>query len=223
MFNALTVSLGEEQRKQLQQLRLHYQSNVGEHACYILLLDAGHRVSEIARSMRRNKHTIRYWIKQYMTKGIKGLYSRLPPGRPDKKTHEVAEQLETVLNQSPSAFGYQQKGWQINLLVDYFKRQGKTVCAGTVYRALKQQHRVYKRFSKRMPSNAPSPEEKLRQVEQIIDKLSQAKQQSNTEILFADESHFNNEPYVERGWFKRGEKKRSPCRSIKTARRSLAH
>ncbi|EEZ94636.1 hypothetical protein LLB_3551 [Legionella longbeachae D-4968] len=27
------------------------------------------------------------------------------------------------------------------------------------------------------------------------------------EILFADESHFSNQPYVSRGWFKSGEKK----------------
>jgi len=33
------------------------------------------------------------------------------------------------------------------------------------------------------------------------------KQQNTIEILFEDESHFNNEPYVERSWFKRGEKK----------------
>src|SRR5690242_6324828 len=119
MPKALTVSITPEQHKQLQQLRLKYQSNVGEHAYYILLLSAGYRVSEIAKRMHRNKHTIRYWIKQYKDKGMEGLYSRLPPGRPDKKTQAVAEQLETLLNELPSTYGYQQKGWQIHLLIDY--------------------------------------------------------------------------------------------------------
>jgi len=212
MPKALTVNVNTEQGEQLQQLRLKYQSNVGEHAYYILLLQAGYRVSEIAKRMSRNKHTIRYWVKQYNAKGVEGLFSRLPPGRPDKKTREVAEQLNRLLDESPNAYGYQQKGWQINLLIDYFKRQGKGNCAGTIYRALKQQHRVYKRFAKRVPLSCPSPEEKLAQIEQLIQAIDEAKQQNTIEILFEDESHFNNEPYVERGWFKRGEKKQWRCR-----------
>ncbi len=62
------------------------------------------------------------------------------------------------------------------------------------------------RFSKTMPSNAPSPAEKKEQVDRIIDKIKQDKS-VELEILFADESHFSNQPYVSRGWFKRGEKK----------------
>jgi len=208
MPKALTLYLSEEQRERLQQLRLKYQSNVGEHANYLLLLHEGYRVSEIAQRMHRNKHTVRYWIKQYKAKGLEGLFSRLPPGRPDKKTQAVTVQLESLLNESPNHYGYQQKSWQVNLLVDYFKRQGKAVCAGTLYKALKQQDWVYKRFAKRVPLTCPTPMEKLEQVKQIIEAIEEAKQQKNVEILFEDESHFNNEPYVERDWFKRGEKKR---------------
>ena len=207
MPKALTIHLSHEQREQLQQLRLKYQSNVGEHAYYLLLLHEGYRVSEIAQRMHRNKHTVRYWIKQYHARGVAGLFSRLPSGRPDQKTRAVTVHLESLLNESPNHYGYQQKSWQVNLLVDYFKRQGKAVCAGTLYKALKQQDWVYKRLAKRVPLKSPTPMEKLEQVEQIIQAIKQAKLQNNVEILFEDESHFNNEPYVERGWFKRGEKK----------------
>lgn len=221
MPKALTVSLNETQRAQLQRLRLNYTSNAGEHAYYILLLDAGQRVSAIAEQLSRNKHTIRYWVKQYVAKGIEGLYSRLPAGRPDKKTQAVAQQLEVLLSQSPSAYGYQQQGWQINLLIDYFNRQGICVCAGTIYRALKRQRWVYKRFAKRVPLNSPSAAEKLACVEAMIGALKAAKQEKAVEILFEDESHFNNEPYVERGWFKRGEKKRLPCHRRKHEKHCL--
>ena len=40
----------------------------------------------------------------------------------------------------------------------------------------------------------------------MVASLSKQKLEHEIEILFADESHFSNEPYVERGWFKRGQK-----------------
>jgi hypothetical protein len=40
-------------------------------------------------------------------------------------------------------------------------------------------------------------------VEQIKKEMPE-----NIEILFSDESHFSNQHYVSRGWFKYGEKKR---------------
>jgi len=57
-----------------------------------------------------------------------------------------------------------------------------------------------------MPSNAPSAAEKKAKVSEIIDKIKENKPEK-LEVLFADESHFSNQPYVSRGWFKRGEKK----------------
>jgi hypothetical protein len=47
---------------------------------------------------------------------------------------------------------------------------------------------------------------KKARVNEIVEKIKQ-KTAEETEILFADESHFSNQPYVQRGWFKRGEKK----------------
>ena len=40
----------------------------------------------------------------------------------------------------------------------------------------------------------------------MVASLSKQKLEHEIEILFADESHFSNEPYVERGWFKRNQK-----------------
>jgi hypothetical protein len=66
---------------------------------------------------------------------------------------------------------------------------------------------VYKRFSKTMPENAPSSTEKKARIAEIVEAIGKDTA-SGTEILFVDESHFSNQPYVNRGWFKRGEKKR---------------
>lgn len=65
---------------------------------------------------------------------------------------------------------------------------------------------MYKRFSKTLPSNAPSSSEKKARVTEIVAAISKDTK-TDIEILFADESHFSNQPYVNRGWFKRGEKR----------------
>ena len=43
-------------------------------------------------------------------------------------------------------------------------------------------------------------------IAKIVEQISKDTPK-DIEILFVDESHFSNQPYVSRGWFKRGEKK----------------
>ena len=57
-----------------------------------------------------------------------------------------------------------------------------------------------------MPLNSPSSAEKKRRIGEIVDSIKQYSPE-DIEIFFADESHFSNQPYVSRGWFKCGEKK----------------
>ena len=66
---------------------------------------------------------------------------------------------------------------------------------------------LYKRFSRTTPQNAPTTIEKKKKVGEIVERIKQEPPE-NIEILFLDESHFSNQPYVSRGWFKCGEKKR---------------
>ena len=58
-----------------------------------------------------------------------------------------------------------------------------------------------------MPENAPSSTEKKERIAEIVADIAKD-DACDTEILFVDESHFSNQPYVSRGWFKCGEKKR---------------
>ena len=109
---------------------------------------------------------------------------------------------------SPRDYGYQQSGWQVNLLIHYFQQRGEPASYKTVNRALKQQGWVYKRSTKTVPLHGPSAEEKSAYINTLIEAMNAEKAQNEVEILFEDESHFNNEPYIEQGWFKRGEKKR---------------
>ncbi len=203
----IRISLNQEEKTALNQLRLNRNSNIGERAHYVLLSNEGKSIPEIADHLNRNKHTIRLWIKRYVNAGISGLKSQKQPGRPAKKAPIIELQLEVLLNKSPQEYGYQEAGWQLNILRDWFSKKGVQACDNTLVKSLNKLGFVYKRFSKTMPENAPSSTEKKERIAEIVEAIGKDTA-SDTEILFVDESHFSNQPYVSRGWFKRGEKKR---------------
>lgn len=173
----------------------------------MLLAHEGKPAPAIAKQLNRNIITIRLWLSRYREWGIEGLTSKKQPGRPAKKAVLLEAQLDELLSHSPSHYGYQEAGWQMNLLKDWFSKQGCRVCDNTLIKALNKKGYVYKRFSKSVPKNAPSASEKEKAISALVERIK-ASEDENTEIFFEDESHFSNQPYVSRGWFKRGEKKR---------------
>lgn len=208
MPKAITAVITEEQKQELLKLRkARTGNNTAERAYYVILSSEGKTIDEISVQMNRNPHTIRCWIKRYLQYGLSGLMDKCSPGRPDQLKAKVKKQLNELLNESPKKYGYQHAGWQINLLLDQLNKTIGLVSATTVKRALHEHGWVYKRFSKKTPLNAPSKEEKAAHIEKMVAAIGKKGLEHEIEVLFADESHFSNEPYVERGWFKRGEKK----------------
>lgn len=202
----IRIFLTKEEKIALTQLRLNRKSNIGERAYYVLLSAAGKSPPEIAVQLKRNAITIRLWLTRYAEAGIAGLKTKKQPGRPAKKALFIDEQLKILLSKSPQDYGYHEAGWQINLLRDWFKKQGCTACDNTLVKSLNKLGFVYKRFSKTLPKDAPSRIEKKEKIQKMVEGIQQQLKE-DVEIFFADESHFSNQPYVNRGWFKRGEKK----------------
>jgi transposase len=177
-----------------------------ERASYVLLSHVGKSISEIATQVSRNEHTIRLWLKRYVADGIVGLQTRNKSGRPAKKAPVIESALEERLTKSPQDYGYQEAGWQINLLRDWFEKRGLLVCDNTIVKSLNKLGFVYKRFSKTFLASAASSLEKKARISEIVEEIGKNKT-TDIAIFFADESHFSNQPYVSRGWFKCGEKK----------------
>ena len=203
----IRISLKDSERSELTRLRLGRNTNIGERAYYVLLSDTGKSAPEIARQLGRNIITIRLWLNRYAKEGINGLNTKKASGRPAQKAPAIESRLTELLKKSPQDYGYQESGWQINLLRDWFEKQGIRACEKTFAKALNKHGYVYKRFSKTIPENAPSPIEKRTKVAELVATIKKGSSE-DIEVLFVDESHFSNQPYVSRGWFKSGEKKR---------------
>ena len=204
----IKVKLSKEERDQLKQARKTRNSNLSERCLYVLLSDEGKSPPEIAKHTKHQEQIIRYWLVAYQKKGIEGLKGTKPPGRPNKKSKKIYPIILEIIPKSPTDYDYIEEGWTINLVVDYLKKEGIDVSPSTVKRVLRKNGWIYKRFSKTIPSHAPTDPEKRTRINQIVEEIKKDQQDKDVEIFFVDESHFSNEPYVQRGWFLVGEKKK---------------
>jgi transposase len=62
-------------------------------------------------------------------------------------------------------------------------------------------------------------------VAEIVATIKASQQQRAVEVFFLDESHFTNEPYVQRGWFRKGKQVKipSPSKRQSTTRFGALH
>lgn len=156
----IRIDLTPEENSQLETTRRSRRSQIAERCHYVLLNAQGWRVPQIAQRLARNEHTIRKWLNAYEDQGLTGLANTPPPGRPGIKAHKLDQQLDTLLSQPPSIYGYIEAGWTVDLLRDWLRQHDLNASDSTVRRALKSGGWVYKRFTLTMPKNTPTADEK---------------------------------------------------------------
>lgn len=177
-----------------------------ERSLAILHCAAGQKITWIAKALNRQILTIRTWIERFRKDGIHGLERSYSPGRPSTRNVIYRPKVEEYLSSTPRNYGWYEDCWSIALLREQLKKDtGKTAGISTLERLLKDCGYSYKRPRKGVSKTAPSKEEKLKQVKAIAQQILELKKESDLDILFVDESHFSTEPYVIRGWHRRGE------------------
>ena len=200
----IKVSINKNQQKDLERFRSLASSKNSEKALLVLLSSEGETVSQIAKTLKRNPHTIRDWLKRYNASGIKGLGRKYSPGRPDEKRLKIKEHIRKILNSSPVEHGYKDHVWSVPLIVyDAATKLNLSVSNDTVIRALNSMGYSYKRPAKTVPARAPTKEEKAKRIQSMIEGIKAVLSKGETEIYALDESHFSTEPYLVRGWFKK--------------------
>ena len=200
----IKVSINTEQQKELERFRALASSKDSEKALMVLLSSEGNNVSQIAKTLKRNPHTVRDWLKRYNLDGIKGLSRKYSPGRPDEKRAKLKVHIKEILLDSPVQHGYQDHVWSVPLIVhDAASKLGLSVSGDTVTRVLKVMGYSYKRPTKIVPARAPTKDEKAEMIQTMIEGIKGILSKGETEIYALDESHFSTEPYLVRGWFKK--------------------
>ena len=206
IMKIVKLALSEQEKTELEYLQINGSNLLRERSLAILHCAQGKKLTWIADALNRRILTIRSWIDSFRKHGISGLSRAYSPGRPSFRKKNLLLELRRCLSKSPREYGFFEDVWTLNLLKTHFKKRfNRDFSASTITRLLKDEGYSFKRPKKSMPANAPSKEEKLRQVQQIAQEILALKDNQETIVLFLDESHFSTEPYVIRGWHKRGE------------------
>lgn len=202
----IKITLSEDQVRELREIRRKTDDPRNERALAVLMSNDGKSPASIVIHLKRHYNTIIEWLNRYRKYGVAGLNRRYSPGRPSERNAILKPLLEECLDRQPSDYGYPEQFWDTKLFQRLCEEKtGRCFSIDTIERALHDAGYVYKRPRKAVPENAPSKKEKKATILATIEEIKQILEKEETEILVLDEAHFSTEPYVIRGWQKRGE------------------
>lgn len=176
-----------------------------ERITIVLLCDSGMKATEIARIVNLNPNTVRGHIRAYLEGSIEGLSRIYSPGRPSTRDTELIPFLDKCLKECPSKYGWDKVTWDsVSIIASFKKDSNIMVSHDTVTRAMKSLGYSYKKPQKSPSINAPSKEDKIKTIKNVISLIKKDLDNNDADIYCSDESHFTNEPYLPRGYFKKG-------------------
>ncbi len=202
----LRIKLSVEQIRELHEIRRKSDDPRAERTLAVLMSNDGLSPPQIATCLKRHYYTVTDWLKRYAKHGAKGLSRRYSPGRPSERKMILVPILKQCLNQHPSEYGYPEQAWDTALIKKHcLEKSGRHFSDDTIQRALHDAGYVYKRPRKSVPEIAMSKEEKKAKVLDMIKDIQELLDTQEAEVFALDEAHFSTEPYVVRGWRKRGQ------------------
>ena len=116
--------LTKEERSVLEQLN---KSQTAKHrlvirAKIILLLDAGHKVLDVADKLDRTPMTIYKWLRRFNSAGLPGLDDKPRPGRKLTYSEEQRGQMIAAARTHPQKVGLPFGHWTLDRLVEYLHK-----------------------------------------------------------------------------------------------------
>lgn len=200
------ITLENDTRLALEKLQANSYGILRDRSLAVLHCADGKQIKWIAQALNRTPGTIGSWIKRFLNEGVSGLNREFSPGRPSKRNELLAPKLREYLQSSPRNFGWYEDVWTMNVIIAQFEKDlGRKFSQSSVTRLLKDEGYSFKRPRKSLPLAAPSKEEKLARIQQIANEIINLKEEEDVEVVYLDESHFSTEPYVIRGWHKKGQ------------------
>lgn len=205
-MKTIKIELSKKEYNTLLLIRQKSSDYRSERALAVLHCAEGKRPCQIAEQLKRSSQAVCKWLHAYKQYREKGLEKRFSPGRPSIRKNKLIPRLSVYLEKNPTDFGWGESVWSVKVIMAQFKKEcGLEISRYSVIRALKDAGYSVKRSKKTTPEHAPSKEDKLKKVKEIAREINELKNSKDVEVMFLDESHFSTEPYVIRGWSKRGE------------------
>lgn len=78
---------------------------------------------QIADIVRRDRQTVRRWLKRYKSEGVEGLRDAPRAGAPGKVTEAYQKRLYEVVKQHPHSLGQPHTEWTLNRLAAFMEEE----------------------------------------------------------------------------------------------------
>ena len=201
----IKISLSNSEKQAILEIRRKTNDPRNERALAVLLNHEGKSAKDIANLLKRHYNTITAWLRNFKLKRLEGLNRAYSPGRPSQRKKVVIPLIEECLSHSPQDYGYAEYTWSTRLIQRYcYDKLGIKFSIDTIERSLHDAGYSYKRPQKSVPKKALSSEEKKKEVLKLIEEIRLLLEGGEAEVFALDESHFSTEPYIIRGWYKKG-------------------
>lgn len=174
----------------------------------VILLSAQEKtVSDIARTVWYNRHTVGQWITRWNEERLSSLFPRYTGNQNAAKlTVTQKKEVEKILGSPPNDYGLPTGFWTLPNLKHHVNS-----IFGVVYESAQSYYYLLKHCG--YSFKLPSPFDRRRDDEGVVKRMAEICKEikpflknPDWEVLVQDECHVNWEEETRRAWLKRGEK-----------------
>lgn len=175
--------------------RLETSIKIGDFMTYqkcqalLMIFEFSKSIEDAATLIGKTYETLRIWLKEYLTYGLKSLQIKFPTGRQPKLSKAQCKELKEIISFPPHESGYQGGCWNAAMISDLIKtRYGVEFSTKYLPQLLKRIGLSYQK-AKYISAKA-DPEKQAEWIGKRWPKILKKAKRDNAMILFGDECSF---------------------------------
>jgi len=188
----------------LQQAQNNGNLRMAKRIMVVLAVADGNLYSIIADTLNVCEESIRLWIKAFLLKGVEGLKSKKPSGKPPKLTKTQRKELDKLITQGPAKAGFPGACWRspmIQCLI--YERFGVFYSVNYISQLLKNMGFSYQKA--KFGADHKDPEKRKEWLQKTWPEILKLAKEKKAYILFGDEASFPQWGSLTYTWAKKGQ------------------
>lgn len=203
----IRISVRIQTRKKLEKVLYQAENkgdlHTGKRIMAILAVLDGVPYTEIASILKVSQESIRLWVNAFLLKGVGGLKSTKPPGKPSRLTKTQRKELDRIITEGPTKASFPGACWRSPMIQSLiYERFGVFYSVHYISQLLKNMGFSYQKAKFIADHKDPEKRKKwLKEKWPEILKLAEKKGY----ILFGEEASFPQWGFLRYTWAKRGQ------------------
>lgn len=160
--------------------------------------------SIIATTLNVSEESIRLWVNAFLLKGVDGLKSKKPSGKPSKLTKTQRKELDKLITEGPEKAGFPGACWR-SPMIQYliYERFGVEYSVNYIAQLLKNMGFSYQKA--KFVADHKDPEKRKEWLQNKWPEILKLAEKKKAYILFGDEASFPQWGSLTYTWAKKGQ------------------